>query len=218
MILEVCCDSVESVRAAIEGGAQRVELCRELATGGLTPPDEMVQYAVENGIRTHVLIRSRDGNFVYTPAEVAEMVSEITRMRQMGVHGVVVGALTAAGDIDMGAYRQMTAAAEGMSITFHRAFDECRNPQQALEDIIALGCQRLLTSGQATSAEKGIPLLHQLVQQAGGRIIIMPGAGVSPENVQRILHETGAMEIHGSLRTDGQTDVAKVRRVMELLT
>ena len=214
MLLEVCCDGVESVRAAIEGGAQRVELCRELATGGLTPSDEMIREALTGGIRTHVLIRSRTGNFVYTPQEVTTMRDEILHVKHLGVHGVVIGALTAEGDVDTATCRLWMEAACGMQVTFHRAFDECRQPETALEEIIALGCHRLLTSGQATSAEVGIPLLRQLVAQAAGRIIIMPGAGVKPENARRILDETGAREIHGSLQRNGCTDTALVRETV----
>ena len=213
MTLEVCCDSVESIRAAIEGGAQRVELCRELSTGGLTAPDEMVRYAVEHGIRTHVLIRCRAGNFVYTAEEVDQMCREIRHAKELGAHGVVFGALTPEGDIDTEACRRWMAEAEGMAVTFHRAFDECRRPEEALETIIALGCHRLLTSGQAPSAEAGIPLLRQLVAQAAGRIIILPGAGVKPTNTRHILDETGAREIHGSLQKEGRTDAALVREI-----
>ena len=216
MILEVCCGSVESVRAAIEGGAQRVELCRELSVGGVTPDDEMIRYAVENGIRAHVLIRCRAGNFVYTPEEVERMCDEIRHVRELGVQGVVIGALTADGEIDTETCRKWCEAAKGLSITFHRAFDECRHPEKALEEIIALGCERLLTSGQAATAEEGTPLLRRLVKQARGRILIMPGAGVSPKNAQRIIEETGAVELHGSLQKKGCTDASMVREVVAI--
>ena len=216
MILEVCCGSVESVRAAIEGGAQRVELCRELSVGGVTPDDEMIRYAVENGIRAHVLIRCRAGNFVYTPEEVERMCDEIRHVRELGVQGVVIGALTADGEIDTETCRKWCEAAKGLSITFHRAFDECRHPEKALEEIIALGCERLLTSGQAATAEEGTPLLRRLVEQARGRILIMPGAGVSPKNAQRIIEETGAIELHGSLQKKGCTDASMVREVVAI--
>lgn len=105
--------------------------------------------------------------------------------------------------------------AEGLSITFHRAFDVCREPLQALEQIISLGCHRLLTSGQAPTAEQGLPLLKELAEQSAGRLIIMPGAGVNPQNALRILSETGASEIHGSLRKDGHTDAGLVRAIVE---
>lgn len=214
--MEVCCGSVESVRAAIEGGAQRVELCRELSVGGVTPDDEMIRYAVENGIRAHVLIRCRAGNFVYTPEEVERMCDEIRHVRELGVQGVVIGALTADGEIDTETCRKWCEAAKGLSITFHRAFDECRHPEKALEEIIALGCERLLTSGQAATAEEGTPLLRRLVKQARGRILIMPGAGVSPKNAQRIIEETGAIELHGSLQKKGCTDASMVREVVAI--
>ena len=128
------------------------------------------------------------------------MEQDIRTCKELGADGVVIGALTADGDIDTALCSRLIAAASGMSITFHRAFDMCRNPQQALEELIALGCDRVLTSGQATTAETGIPLLKELVEQAAGRISIMPGCGVNSGNAAMILQETGATEIHASAR------------------
>ena len=208
-LLEVCAASVESARAAAEGGAQRIELCTALALDGLTPSDEDMREARSIGeVRMNVHIRPREGNFVYTADEVATMVEQIASARRMGADGVVIGALTPEGDIDLEACRRMMEAAGGMEVTFHRAFDVCRNPQQALEDIIALGCKRLLTSGQAPTAEAGIPLIRRLNDQAHGRIIIMPGAGVNPGNARRILQETGCQEIHSSSRHAGQSETS----------
>ena len=216
-MLEICCDSSAAVDAAVEGGAGRVELCADLPLDGLTPPDALVRHAVAAGIRVHVLIRPRAGDFVYEAAEADVMLRAIERVRRLGAHGVVIGALTPEGDIDVPLCRRLVAAAEGLSITFHRAFDVCRAPLQALEQIIALGCHRLLTSGQASTAEAGIPLLRALVTQAAGRLIIMPGAGVNPGNVARIAQATGAVELHGSFRVDGHTDAASVRAAVEAL-
>ncbi len=216
-MLEICCDSSAAVDAAVEGGAGRVELCADLPLDGLTPPDALVRHAVAAGIRVHVLIRLRAGNFVYDTAEADVMLRAIERARRLGAHGVVIGALTPEGDINVPLCRRLVAAAEGLSITFHRAFDVCRAPLQALEQIIALGCHRLLTSGQASTAEAGIPLLRALVTQAAGRILIMPGAGVNPGNVARIAQATGAVELHGSFRVDGHTDAASVRAAVEAL-
>lgn len=218
MKLEVCCADWLSVLAAKDGGAHRIELCEELELDGLTPHEELIRRAVESGIRVHVLIRPRPGDFVYTSEETEQMIREIETARRLGAHGVVWGALTTDGDIDMGTCERLMAASQGLSVTFHRAFDVYRHPKEALEDIIALGCHRLLTSGQADSAVKGIPLLKQLVEQAACRIIIMPGAGVSPQNAVRILKETGATEIHGSLRRDGHTSSEMVRAVVEELS
>lgn len=215
LTLEVCCSDIESVRAAIEGGAHRVELCQALSLDGLTPSAGMIQSAVETGIPVQVLIRPREGNFVYSKDEVLCMQRDIRQARRLGANGVVIGALMPDGNIDEEAVRCLIGEADGLSITFHRAFDVCAQPSDALERIIALGCHRLLTSGQAPSAIEGIPLLRELVEQAANRIIIMPGAGVNPQNALRILSETGASEIHGSLRKDSHTDAGLVRDLLK---
>lgn len=217
--LEVCCGSLLSVQRAAEGGAFRVELCSGLAEGGITPSLGLVNAAMKvEGIRRHVLIRPRPGDFLYTPDEVEVMVDDIVAARRAGVDGVVVGALTADGDVDVEACRCFAEAAQGdcvdfaegdledgyllppVSLTFHRAFDVCRDPFGALEQIIALGFDRILTSGQAATAEQGVPCLKQLVERAAGRIVIMPGCGVNERNAAAILDATGAAEIHASLR------------------
>lgn len=213
--LEVCCADLASVRAAIEGGAHRIELCQALSLDGLTPSIGMIGQAVGMGIHTQVLIRPREGNFIYSPDEVACMVQDIRQARRAGACGIVIGALLPDGNIDSETTKRLVDEAEDLNITFHRAFDVCTNPEKALEQIISLGCHRLLTSGQAPTAEQGIPMLKRLVEQAAGRIIIMPGAGVNAENAHRILSLTGAREIHGSLRTGGQTDAEKVRAIIQ---
>ena len=212
--LEVCCGDLQSVRAAIEGGAHRVELCEALELDGLTPSEAMMESAIGMGIPVQVLIRVREGDFVYNKDEICKMRNDIRLARKLGAAGVVIGALMPDGSIDEEATRCMMDEAEGLSVTFHRAFDVCRKPEEALEKIISLGCHRLLTSGQATTAELGIPMLKKLVEQADGRIIIMPGAGVNPQNASRILEETGALEIHGSLRRNGHTSAELVRATL----
>ncbi|MBQ9294201.1 MAG: copper homeostasis protein CutC [Bacteroidaceae bacterium] len=215
--LEVCCGDLQSVRAAIEGGAQRVELCEALDVDGLTPSEEMMEQAIGMGIPVQVLIRPREGDFVYGKEEVAQMKHGVRLAKRLGASGVVIGALRSDGGIDEEAVGLLVEEAEGLSITFHRAFDVCARPMEALEQIIALGYHRLLTSGQAPSAEQGIPLIKKLVEQAAGRLIIMPGAGVNAGNACRILCETGANEIHGSLRRDGHTDAEIVCAVVRSL-
>ena len=225
--LEICCADLHSIRAAIAGGANRVELCQALDVDGLTPSAGMIGMAVNSGIDVHVLIRPRAGDFIYTEDEVDCMIYDIQIARKLGAQGVVIGALTPEGDIDIQAcHRMVEAAGEKMHITFHRAFDVCRNPEGALLEIYSLGCDRILTSGQAPSAEEGIPLLRELVEQSkmlqlregcgvrGSVLHIMPGAGVSPQNAVRIIKETGATEIHGSLRKNGFTDAVKVHEVI----
>lgn len=201
-ILEVCAGSVESVAAARNGGAARVELCSALEIGGITPSVGLITEARHiEGIALNVLIRTRGGDFLYNESEVATMEQDIVAARQYGADGVVIGALTAEGDVDVQVCNRLIKAAEGMSITFHRAFDMCRNPFLALEDIILLGCHRILTSGQAASAYAGITLINQLVEAAQGRISIMPGCGVNAANATAILNSTGCYEIHASART-----------------
>ncbi|MBR5002703.1 MAG: copper homeostasis protein CutC [Bacteroidaceae bacterium] len=201
-ILEVCAGSVESVAAARNGGAARVELCSALEIGGITPSVGLITEARHiEGIALNVLIRPRGGDFLYNESEVATMEQDIIAARQCGADGVVIGALTAEGDVDVQVCNRLIKAAEGMSITFHRAFDMCRNPFLALEDIISLGCHRILTSGQAASAYAGITLIKQLVEAAQGRISIMPGCGVNATNATAILNSTGCYEIHASART-----------------
>ena len=200
-ILEICAGSVESAIAARDGGAQRIELCAALEIGGVTPSAGIIAEARKvEGLALNVIIRPRGGDFLYNSYEAESMIHDIQLCKKLGVDGVVIGALTADGDIDTALCRRLIAAADGMSVTFHRAFDMCRDPRQALEELIALGCDRVLTSGQATTAETGIPLLKELVGLAAGRIIIMPGCGVNSANAARILQETGATEIHASAR------------------
>ncbi len=215
--LEICCGDMQSVLAAKEGGADRIELCQALEVDGLTPSAEMMAEAIGLGIPVQVLIRPRKGDFVYDEAEVETMLKEIRLAKRLGANGVVIGALKSDGSIDEETIRRLVSEATGLSITFHRAFDVCSQPAEALEQIVSLGCHRLLTSGQAPSAEQGIPLIKKLVEQSGGRLIIMPGAGVNQENARRILSETGAHEIHGSLRRNGSTDSELVRAVKNSL-
>ena len=199
--LEICAGSVESAIAARNGGAGRIELCAALEIGGVTPSAGLIAEARKvEGITLNVIIRPRGGDFLYNEYETACMEQDIITCKKMGVNGIVIGALTANGDIDTTVCKRLIAAADGMSITFHRAFDMCRDPRKALEELIALGCNRVLTSGQATTAQAGIPLLKELVEQAAGRIIIMPGCGVSSANAATILQATGATEIHASAR------------------
>ena len=200
-ILEVCAGSVQSVVSARDGGAARVELCSALEIGGITPSAALIaQSRKVEDIKLNVLIRPRGGDFLYNDYEVATMQQDIVTARQLGADGVVIGALTADGDIDIKVCQRLIDAADGMSVTFHRAFDMCRDPFKALEDVITLGCHRILTSGLASTALAGIVLIKQLVEQADGRIIIMPGCGVGVANAATILNETGATEIHASAR------------------
>ncbi len=201
--IEICANSVASCINARAAGAHRVELCAGIPEGGTTPSYGTMLKArrclEDTGL--HVIIRPRGGDFLYSEDELEQMLLDIESARRIGADGVVFGCLTAEGDIDMDANMRLCDASKGMSITFHRAFDMCRDPKQALEQIIALGCDRILTSGGQPTAEKGIPLIGQLISQAQGRIIIMPGCGVNAGNIARIARETAAREFHFSART-----------------
>ena len=199
---EVCANSVESCLAAQTGGANRVELCAGIPEGGTTPSYGEISMAREilDTTRLHVIIRPRGGDFLYSPIEVKTMLKDIEIARKLGVDGVVFGCLTANGEIDSTSMQELMLASQGLSVTFHRAFDVCCNPKEALEQIIELGCNRILTSGQQATAEQGIPLLKELQEQAAGRIILLAGCGVNENNIARIAQETGIQEFHFSAR------------------
>lgn len=201
-LFEVCANSVESCLAAQTGGADRVELCAGIPEGGTTPSYGDIATAREllTHTRLHVIIRPRGGDFLYTPLEQRIMLKDIENARRLGADGVVFGCLTPEGDIDITLMKQLLEAAQGMSVTFHRAFDVCRQPKQALETLIQLGCHRILTSGAQPTAEQGIPLLKELQAQADGRIILLAGCGVNENNIARIASETGIREFHFSAR------------------
>lgn len=201
-ILEICANSATSCMEAEAGGASRVELCAGIPEGGTTPSYGEILTAREScSIDINVIIRPRGGDFLYTPLEIRSMLHDIELARTLKVHGVVVGCLTPDGEVDTELLGKLMEAAGPLSVTFHRAFDVCRDPFRALEQIIAAGCDRILTSGQQPDAVRGIPLIASLIKQAAGRIIIMPGCGVRANNIGRIEAETGAVEFHTSARS-----------------
>ncbi|RHJ85342.1 copper homeostasis protein CutC [Parabacteroides sp. AM08-6] len=202
-IIEICANSAQSCVEAEAGGARRVELCAGIPEGGTTPSYGEIRAAQDltSSIDINVIIRPRSGDFLYTPAEVRSMLYDIEMCKQLKVHGVVFGCLTKEGDIDVALMRKLIDAARPLSVTCHRAFDVCRDPFEALEQLIELGCDRILTSGQQSDAVKGMPLLAELVKRAGDRIIIMPGCGVRENNIARIEAGTGAKEFHTSARS-----------------
>jgi copper homeostasis protein len=197
---EVCCPTIEAVSKAVAAGADRIELCERLEVGGVTPSERFIRdaLAAAGSAPVNVLVRPREGNFVYSEEEVGKMLESIRRCKALGVNGVVIGALLPDGSVDMALMRQLVAAARPLSITFHRAFDECRDPFEALEDIISLGIERLLTSGHRADAWEGRFILKELVGRAAGRIVIMPGCGITPANLPELAAITGATEFHGS--------------------
>lgn len=209
---EICANSVESCLAAQAGGADRVELCAGIPEGGTTPSYGEIKTArrVLTTTRLHVIIRPRGGDFLYTPLELERMTEDIAVARQLGADGVVFGCLTPDGDVDVNSCKPLMEAAQGMSVTFHRAFDNCRDPFRALEDIIALGCDRILTSGQHPTAYDGIPLLKELNGRADGRLTILAGCGVNEKNIAEIATHTGVYEFHFSAR-EAQPSLMKYR-------
>lgn len=221
MHVEICCNSILSARNAKAGGAYRIELCQALGEGGTTPSAAAIEYCVkELNLQTRVLIRPRGGNFVYDNDEMRVILRDIELAKRLGAHAVVVGFLTAEGDIDTENTRRAVEAADGMGITFHRAFDECRNPKEALEQIIDCGCHKLLTSGCKATAWEGREMLKKLLSQAGRRIGIIGAAGIRVDNVHQLVLETGLYEVHASLKhtVDGLTCTAidQVREFMNI--
>jgi copper homeostasis protein len=199
--IEICAGSAQSCVEAEAGGADRVELCAALAQGGITPGYGEIRMArqLTTRIAIHLLIRPRGGDFLYTPTETETMLHDIDLAGRLQLQGVVFGCLTPQGDPDIALMRRLKdAAAPSLSVTCHRAFDVCRDPFLALEQLIDLGFDRILTSGQQPAAVQGIPLIRELVRLSDGRIIIMPGAGVRGDNIDRIEAETGAKEFHTS--------------------
>lgn len=198
---EICANSVASCIAAQEGGADRVELCAGIPEGGTTPSYGMIRSARENiSIGLNVIIRPRGGDFLYTEEEIQEMLYDIRIARSLGADGLVFGCLLPDGTVDMNNMRRLMEAAGDTPVTFHRAFDHCSDPFQALEDIISLGCSRILTSGCMPTAFEGLELLARLVEKAAGRIIIMPGCGVNESNIAETARLSGAREFHFSAR------------------
>ncbi|MDR2388522.1 MAG: copper homeostasis protein CutC [Tannerellaceae bacterium] len=202
-ILEICANSAQSCVEAEAGGARRVELCTAIPEGGTTPSfgEICTAQALTSSIDIHIIVRPRGGDFLYTPAEQRAMFYDIDVAKRLSLHGIALGCLTMEGEVDVPLLKRFVTAASPLSVTFHRAFDVCRDPFRALEDIIACGCHRILTSGQEADAQQGIPLLAELVKRAGERIIIMPGCGIRPDNIARIEALTGAREFHTSARS-----------------
>ncbi|QKG58886.1 copper homeostasis protein CutC [Hymenobacter sp. BRD128] len=199
--LEICAGSVQSAVAAQAGGAHRIELCQNLEQGGITPSYGLIKQVLALlSIPVVVLIRPRPGDFCYTAEELAIMADDIAQCRALGCAGVALGALDAAGRVDLAGCRALMQAAGPLAVTFHRAFDACPDQARALEEIIGLGCQRVLTSGGQPSAPAGQAQLAALGQQAAGRLSIMPGAGITPATLPGVLAATGAHEFHASAR------------------
>jgi copper homeostasis protein len=196
LFLEICVDSVESAIRAQEGGAQRVELCDNLMEGGTTPSAGAIELARKHlTIALNVIIRPRGGDFYYSAIEYEIMRRDIEVAKQLGADGIVIGLLNPNGTIDKKRTKALIDLARPMSVTFHRAFDMTRDPFAALETLIELGADRVLTTGQEATVVEGMELIAELVQRAHQRIIVMPG-GAQEHNIARVVKTTGAQEFH----------------------
>ncbi len=201
-ILEIATSDFSTTQLAVEGGADRIELCCNLGEGGTTPAyGVMKQCRQRFALPIFPIIRPRAGDFLYTDDEFECMLRDVKVCKELGFDGVVAGILLTGGGIDRSRMAKVVNAAYPMSVTFHRAFDRCHDPLRALEEIIEMGCERILTSGQQLQAPDGVELIRQLNEMAAGRIIIMPGSGVRPDNVAQLAAQTGCAEFHASLRT-----------------
>lgn len=201
-LIEIATTDFITVEAAVAGGADRIELCSALSEGGLTPSHGLIKKCRQQfDLALFPIIRSRGGDFLYTEDEFDIMKADVEWCKENGCDGVVVGFLKKDGRVDKQKTEMIVQLAYPMEVTFHRAFDRCLEPLEALEEIIEAGCQRILTSGQQQKAMDGAELIKQLILQADNRIIIMPGSGVRPENIKALEEATGAIEFHASLRS-----------------
>lgn len=221
MTFELCVETMQACMAARDGGADRIELCSALSEDGLTPSHGLLQEAIaQSGLPVHGLVRPRGGNFVYSDAEIAVMERDILHMRELGAAGVVLGLLNSNGTVDVEATRRLVELARPLKVTFHRAFDVTPSLEDALEDVIATGCDRVLTSGGRSDAMQGAEVLARLVVQAGERIEVALGGGLRLANAAEVALRTGASSFHGSLSVDRPPTaedvcsmVAQLRRV-----
>lgn len=201
-ILEICCFNLQSVIVAVGSGADRIELCMDPGDGGTTPSYGLIRAAraATLGVRLYPIIRPRGGDFFYDKDDYTQMLLDIALCRELGCDGVVIGGLTQDGRVDKEHCARLVEAAGPLGVTFHRAFDRAADPLEALEDVIGLGCERLLTSGLKPTAMEGASLLKTLVSRAGDRLRVMPGGGVRAENVVALQTGTGAREFHTAAR------------------
>lgn len=200
-VIEIATSDFVTTSAAVAGGADRIELCSNLGEGGTTPSYGTIYQCREKfSVSLYPIIRPRGGDFLYTDDEYDIMLHDTKLCKQLGCDGIVVGILNADGTIDMKRTAALIDIAYPMGATFHRAFDRCRDPFEALEHLVQIGCERILTSGQQPTAPEGIDLIAQLNQKADHRLVVMPGSGVRKENIKMLAEKTGCTEFHSSLR------------------
>lgn len=201
-IIEVATSDYTTTQQAVSGGADRIELCANLAEGGTTPSFGTIKKCREDfDVLLYPIIRPRGGDFLYSNEEFEIMLQDIKMCKDIACDGVVIGMLDNLGNVDVIRTNQLVKAAYPLNVTFHRAFDRCKDPSIALEQLIECGCERILTSGQKPSIMDGISLVKELNDIANDRIVIMPGSGVRPQNIVEIKEKTGCKEFHASLRS-----------------
>ena len=224
-LLEISVETLDAALAAERGGAHRIELCENLSVGGVTPRVELMHATRERiKVPIYAMIRPRGGNFVYSAAEFSAMLRDIESAKTSGMDGVVLGILRENRTVDRARTHELVQAAKPLHVTFHRAFDESAGVFSALEDVIATGATCLLTSGGEPSAAQGEAILAELVHLAGDRLTILPGGGINPANLERIVQSTGAREFHSGLgtalpysRTDHSQFEREVRKLAEII-
>jgi copper homeostasis protein len=200
-LIEIATSDFLTTRSAVEGGADRIELCANLAEGGTTPSYAHIKKCREAfEIALFPIIRPRGGDFLYTKDEFEIMKNDIKLCKELGCEGIVIGLLNMDGTIDMTRTAELIELAYPLEVTFHRAFDRCKDPFVALEELIEIGCQRILTSGQRPTVSEGVDLIAELNKKADDRIIILPGSGVRKDNIKMLAEKTGCIEFHSSLR------------------
>ncbi|OSZ79997.1 copper homeostasis protein CutC [Chitinophagaceae bacterium IBVUCB2] len=211
-IIEIATSDFSTTKSAVEGGADRIELCANLAEGGTTPSFGTIKQCREAfAVSLFPIIRPRGGDFLYSKDEFEIMLHDVKLCKQLGCDGVVIGLLNMDGTIDMVRTAQLVEAAYPLGVTFHRAFDRCKDPFTALEELIEIGCERILTSGQQPSVVDGVDLVAELNKKAAERIIIMPGSGVRKENIKMLAEKTGCTEFHSSLRGKASSKMSFIR-------
>ncbi len=208
-IIEIATSDFATTQSAVEGGADRIELCANLAEGGTTPSYGTIKHCREAfAVSLYPIIRPRGGDFLYTKNEFEIMMQDVKLCKQLGCDGIVIGLLNMDGTIDIVRTAQLIEAAYPLGVTFHRAFDRCKEPFVALEELIEIGCERILTSGQQPTVNDGMELIAMLNKAADDRIIIMPGSGVRKENIKILAEKTGCTEFHSSLRGKEKSKMA----------
>ncbi len=208
-LIEIATADFSTTLSAVEGGADRIELCAALTEGGTTPSQGTIRQCRDAfGVALFPIIRPRGGDFFYTDEEFSIMMNDVILCKQLSCDGIVTGLLQQNGQIDLSRTSRLIEMAYPLEVTFHRAFDRCRDPFEAMETLISIGCQRILTSGQQPAAPDGADLIARLVKEASERIIIMPGSGIRPDNIAGLAKQTGAREWHSSLRAQKKSDMS----------